>query len=114
MSIENFPSLSPEEFTEACHHLERAYCQASLGPERRRWKLRTCTALDANFLFEGGYTTYVQIRRPLQRDLDYGDLSQDLDNFSFSGSTSADRDVSPSGIDQNMMDSEQADEVSTP
>lgn len=114
MSIANFPSLSPEEFSEACHHLERTYCQASLGPERRRWKLRTCTALDTDFTFEGGYTTYVQIRRPLQIDLDHGDLSLDLDSFSFSENTRIDGDVSPPNMDRTMMDAEEADEVSYP
>ncbi|KAM5355937.1 hypothetical protein ACJ41O_002583 [Fusarium nematophilum] len=109
MSIANFPSLDPEEFSEACHHLERQYCQASLGPERLRWKLRVCTALNTDFVFEGGYTTYIQIRRPLQADLDHRDLSLDLDNFSFSDTTS--HDASIPGADMDMMDAEEADEA---
>ncbi|KAJ4271970.1 E2-like conjugating enzyme atg10 [Fusarium torreyae] len=108
MSIENFPSLSPEEFTEACHHLDRQYCQASLGPQRARWKLRLCNALCTDFAFGGGFTTYIQIRRPLEFDLDHGDLSLDLDGFAFSDEKS--HDVSLSG-DKDMLDAEEADEA---
>ncbi|KAF4464859.1 autophagy 3 [Fusarium albosuccineum] len=111
MSIANFPSLSSDEFSEACHHLERRYCQASLGLERARWKLRLCTSLCTDFSFEGGYTTYIQIRRPLQTDLDHGDLSLDLDNFSFSEERSHDASI---GGDKDMMDAEEADEVTNP
>ncbi|SPJ79680.1 uncharacterized protein FTOL_08071 [Fusarium torulosum] len=107
MSIENFPSLNAEEFSEACHHLDRQYCQASLGPERTRWKLRLCNALCTDFTYGGGFTTYIQIRRPLEFDLDHGDLSLDLDGFSFEEkqphvSIAADRD---------MLDAEEADEA---
>ncbi|KAF7544756.1 hypothetical protein G7Z17_g9709 [Cylindrodendrum hubeiense] len=107
MSIANYPSLNPEEFSEACHHLERQYCRAELGRERIRWKLKVCTALDTNFSFEGGYTTYIQIRRPLQTDLDHGDLSLDLDSFSFSEPPG---DAALAG-DSDMMDAENADEA---
>ncbi|WAO83697.1 Hypothetical protein NCS54_00089600 [Fusarium falciforme] len=107
MSIANFPSLNPDEFTEACHHLESRYCHAKLGPERARWKLKVCTALCTDFSFEGGYTTYIQIRRPLQTGLDHGDLSLDLENFSFSDEKSHD----VLGGDRDMMDAEEADEA---
>lgn len=110
MSIANFPSLSPDEFTEACHHLESRYCHAKLGSERARWKLKVCTALCTDFSFEGGYTTYIQIRRPLQTDLDHGDLSLDLENFSFSDEKNHD----VPGGDRDMMDAEEADEVINP
>ncbi|KAH8737119.1 hypothetical protein BGZ61DRAFT_9577 [Ilyonectria robusta] len=108
MSIANYPSLSPEEFSEACHHLDRQYCRAELGPERLRWKLRVCAALDTDFTFEGGYTTYIQIRRPLQTDLDHGDLSLDLDNFSFSEDPKGDAALAG---DSDMMDAENSDEA---
>ncbi|KAF5021836.1 hypothetical protein F66182_6129 [Fusarium sp. NRRL 66182] len=107
MSIKNFPSLDPEEFSEACHHLDRQYCQASLGPERARWKLRVCNALCTDFAFGGSFTTYIQIRRPLQLDLDHGDLSLDLDGFSFDDKSP---DVS-TGADKDMIDAEEADEA---
>ncbi|KAF4455015.1 hypothetical protein F53441_2576 [Fusarium austroafricanum] len=107
MSIENFPSLTPEEFSEACHHLDRQYCQASLGPQRARWKLRLCNALCTDFAYGGGSATYIQIRRPLEFDLDHGDLSLDLDGFSFSDDK---KYVSISG-DKDMLDAEEADKA---
>jgi ubiquitin-like-conjugating enzyme ATG10 len=107
MSIENFPSLTAEEFSEACHHLDRQYCQASLGPQRARWKLRLCNALCTDFAYGGGFTTYIQIRRPLELDLDHGDLSLDLDGFSFSD----DKTHVPISGDKDMLDAEEADEV---
>lgn len=107
MAIENFPSLTAEEFSEACHHLDRQYCQASLGPQRARWKLRLCNALCTDFAYGGGFTTYIQIRRPLEFDLDHGDLSLDLDGFSFSD----DKTHVPIGGDKDMLDAEEADEV---
>ena len=111
MSIENFPSLNSEEFTEACHHLDRQYCQASLGPQRARWKLRLCNALCTDFAYGGGFTTYIQIRRPLEFDLDHEDLSLDLDGFSFSDEKS--HHVSMGG-DKDMLEAEEADEVTYP
>jgi ubiquitin-like-conjugating enzyme ATG10 len=108
MSIENFPSLNSEEFTEACHHLDRQYCQASLGPERAQWKLRLCNALCTDFSYGGGFTTYIQIRRPLEFDLDHRDLSLDLDGFSFSDEKSHHVSIVE---DKDMIDAEEADEV---
>lgn len=108
MDLEYFPSLSQEEFSEACHHLDRQYCQATLGPVRRRWKLRLCTALDTVFSLDGGYTTYIQIIRPLQPHLDHADLSLDLGNFSISDTTNEEESIMG---DQDMMDAEQSDQV---
>ncbi|GKT98798.1 hypothetical protein FLAG1_05506 [Fusarium langsethiae] len=108
MSLENFPSLNSEEFTEACHHLDKQYCQASLGPERARWKLRLCNALCTDFSYGGGFTTYVQIRCPLEFDLDHGDLSLDLDGFSFSEERTHHVSIAE---DKDMLDAEEADEA---
>ncbi|KAI5864996.1 hypothetical protein GGS23DRAFT_403486 [Durotheca rogersii] len=61
-----YPYLTAQEFAEACHGLDRRYCQATLGPLRRRWRLHVHTALDVSL--EGGhpgYTTFLQITRPL-------------------------------------------------
>lgn len=110
MSIADYPHLAPSEFEEACHHLERAYCRAALGPERSRWKLRRYTALSTDFVFDVGYTTFIQIRRPLRTDLDHGDLSLDLDSFSFSDDKKDDGLVG----DSAMVDAEDADEVIEP
>ncbi|KAK2589807.1 hypothetical protein QQS21_012510 [Conoideocrella luteorostrata] len=82
MEIENYPFLSPDEFAEACHHLDSQYCHATLGPLRKRWKLRVNTALDMAFSVDGGYTTYIQIVRPLGTK---DDIDLDMSNFSISG-----------------------------
>jgi ubiquitin-like-conjugating enzyme ATG10 len=79
----SYPFLTGEEFAEVCHHLERRYCQATLGPVRKRWKLRVCSALNTSFSLGPEYNTYVQIVRPLDGELDDGDLSMFLDSFSF-------------------------------
>ena len=81
--FKDYPSLSKEEFSEVCHHFDRRYRQATLGSVRRQWKLNICTALDTSFALDADYTTYVQIIRPLQGELDHGDLSTHLDSFSF-------------------------------
>ena len=78
----DYPFLTPSEFAEACHHLDRRYRQATLGPLRRRWKLNVCTALDTSSLLGAEYATYIQIVRPLEGELD-DELSTCLDSFSF-------------------------------
>lgn len=108
MDIENFPFLTHEEFAEACHHFDRRYCQATLGPVRRRWKLRVCTALDVAFSTHGGYTHYIQIIRPLDSIADPSDISLDLGNFSISEKT-----VESACLmgDDEMVDAEESDSV---
>jgi ubiquitin-like-conjugating enzyme ATG10 len=109
MGFQDYPNLTQNEFSEACHHLEGRYCRATLGPLRRRWKLRACTALDRNFSFESEYTTYVQIIRPLESSGSEKDdeLSLDLGKFSIS---------QPEGSqylmpDDAMLDAEETDEA---
>ncbi|KAF7557659.1 hypothetical protein G7046_g5993 [Stylonectria norvegica] len=108
MSLENFPFLNQDEFSEACHHLERQYCRAALGRERVRWRLNVCTALNTEFSMDGGCTTYIQIRRPLQTDLDHGDLSLALDSFSMTEGTGEEASLM---ADRDMMDAEDLDEA---
>ncbi|RCI15559.1 hypothetical protein L249_3496 [Ophiocordyceps polyrhachis-furcata BCC 54312] len=81
--IKHFPSLDRLEFSAACHHLERRYRQATLGPLRSRWKLRLCTALDAAFTVDGTYATYAQIKRPLEPTTDCHGLSLAMERVSF-------------------------------
>ncbi|ROW11205.1 hypothetical protein VMCG_01447 [Cytospora schulzeri] len=102
--FKNYPYLDPEEFAEVCHHLDRRYSQATLGPIRRQWKLRVCRALDIGFVSSVDYTTYAQIIRPLEGELDDGDLSKFLDNFSFGES----KDMA-STEDREMMEAEESD-----
>lgn len=100
----HFPHLTKDEFAEVCHLFDRRYTQATLGPLRRRWQLRVVSALAMAFDFDSGPSTYVQIIRPLEADLDHGGLSLDLDKFSF-------RDEALEMNDQAMAEAEDADEV---
>ncbi|EXV02803.1 hypothetical protein X797_003925 [Metarhizium robertsii] len=100
MDIENYPFINPEEFAEACHHLDSQYCRATLGPLRKRWKLKVCTALDLAFSTELGYTTYIQIVRPLEIP---GDLDLNLDSFTISPSPTT-HDIPTA--DDKMIDDE--------
>ncbi|KAK2006881.1 hypothetical protein LZ32DRAFT_71837 [Colletotrichum eremochloae] len=109
MSFKDFPFLTPEEFSEVCHHFDSQYCRATLGPLRQRFKLRVCTALDTSFASGVEYTTYLQIIRPLEVTLDYGDLSSVLDKFSFVEGSS-ERDALGLG-DEDMIDAEESDEA---
>lgn len=108
MNIKDFPHLSQEEFTEACHHLDSQYCRAKLGTLRRRWKLRICTALDTLGLSDAGYTTYIQIIRPLEVAEQNDDLSFTLDNFSFAEEKLQDSHIA---ADHNLLILEESDEV---
>lgn len=109
MVFKDFPFLTPDEFSEVCHHFDSQYCRATLGPLRQRWKLRLCTALDTTFASGVEYTTYLQIIRPLETTLDCGDLSSILDKFSFMNGSS-ERDAL--GLDDEaMIDAEESDEV---
>ncbi|KAF4581054.1 autophagy-like protein 3 [Ophiocordyceps camponoti-floridani] len=91
--IKHFPSLDRAEFSTACHHLDRRYRQATLGPLRRQWRLRLCAALDHVFSIDGSYTTYVQITRPLEPMADCRDLSDAMGRVSFEDHDGADADM---------------------
>lgn len=105
----HFPSLTPEEFSEVCHHLDRRYCQATLGPLRKRWKLRVCKALDLSFGMGPEYATYIQIIRPLEESLEDEDLLSHLEQFSFGERPTVEQ--GPGADDQAMINAEEADEV---
>ncbi|KAJ2905118.1 autophagy-like protein 3 [Zalerion maritima] len=111
-NFESYPFLTNDEFYEACHQLERRYCQATLGPVRRRWRLRVCTALDTNFDFDGGYNTYIQITRPLEEVPDDGDLSACLGGLSVADAKKTDGllDI----MDRDMIDAEDDEEALHP
>ncbi|KAL6886517.1 hypothetical protein HDV57DRAFT_391839 [Trichoderma longibrachiatum] len=105
MDIKDFPFLSPEEFSEICHHFDSQYCRATLGPMRKKWKLRVCTSLDLTYSTSSGYTTYIQIIRPLEETVDPDDISLDLGGFSISDN--ADNRFFQG--DNDMVDAEEAD-----
>ena len=106
--FESYPFLSVEEFTEVCHHLDRRYCQATLGPVRRQWKLRCCSTLNTTNALGPEYTTFIQIVRPLDGELDDGDLSSILDYLSFDTRESSGLSTTQDAV---MMEAEEADEV---
>ncbi|KAL6800209.1 hypothetical protein V8C43DRAFT_155416 [Trichoderma afarasin] len=106
MDIKEFPFLSPEEFSEACHHFDSRYCRATLGPMRKKWKLRLCTSLDLTYSASSGYTTYLQIIRPLEETVDPEDISLDLGSFSISDRNAEDRFLQG---DDDMIDAEESD-----
>lgn len=108
MDIKEFPFLSPEEFSGACHRFESRYCRATLGPMRKKWKLRLCTSLDLTYATSGGYTTYLQIIRPLEETVDPEDISLDLGSFSISDRNADDRFLQG---DDDMIDAEESDVV---
>lgn len=104
--LSHFPNLDQAEFTEACHLLDSRYRQATLGPLRRRWKLNVCTALATSFSHDNdGYTTYLQIVRPLEADID---LPFDLGGFSISGEST---EHLTNAQDTEMMETEESDKV---
>ncbi|KAK3393027.1 hypothetical protein B0H63DRAFT_7368 [Podospora didyma] len=108
-----FPFLTGEEFAEACHHLDRRYCQATLGPIRRKWKLRVCSALNMSFALGPEYSTYIQIIRALDGELNDGDLSSHLGRLSF-GSGGKESGLMDIDADREMMAAEEADEAVLP
>lgn len=91
LEIHNYPHLTPSEFAEAAHHLDRRYSQATLGPLRRQWKLRVRSALNTHFVSPSDpeYSTFIQITRPLEVNLDDDGLSEFLDTLSFEGPVAA-------------------------
>lgn len=107
--FKSYPFLTAEEFGEVCHHLDRKYCQAFLGPVRQQWRLNVLTALDTSFAFGEDYKTYLQIVRPLTRELelDDGGLSDQLGGFSLENQQAENWLAG----DQGMIDLEDADEV---
>jgi ubiquitin-like-conjugating enzyme ATG10 len=108
MDIKEFPFLTSEEFAEVCHYFDSQYCRAKLGPIRKKWKFRLCTALDLTYSTRGGYITYIQIIRPLEETVDPNDISLDLGNFSIS-----DHDEQNGFLqgDDDMIDDEESDAV---
>lgn len=77
----DYPFLDRDEFAEACHFLDRKYCQARLGSLRRQWRLGVHSALDMSFGMDSDYSTFVQISRPLEDTTNLGDLEATLNSF---------------------------------
>ncbi|KAG7142343.1 Ubiquitin-like-conjugating enzyme ATG10 [Verticillium longisporum] len=110
--LKNFPNLTRDEFAEVCHHFDNRYVQATLGPLRRRWKMRVFSAFDITFGLGADCTTYIQIIRPLEATLDPDDLSSFLDGFSFGSQAKPESHALE--LDHAMMDAEESDEAAMP
>ncbi|KAK1752397.1 hypothetical protein QBC47DRAFT_388359 [Echria macrotheca] len=104
--FKRYPLLTGEEFAEVCHHLDRRYRQATLGPLRKQWKLNVSTALNTSFSLGPEYNTYVQIVRPLEGELDDGNLSSILEGLSFDP---VQRDTFEMEPDSDLIMAEEAD-----
>lgn len=76
-----------------CHHLDNRYCQATLGPVRKQWKLRVHRALDMSFGTDSEYTTFVQITRPLADMGDLDDLESYMNDFSIGAEPGKDQET---------------------
>ncbi|KAK5663376.1 hypothetical protein OQA88_3804 [Cercophora sp. LCS_1] len=102
----NYPFLNGEEFVEACHLLDRRYCQASIGSERRRWRLDVITALNVSFSLGQEYNTYISIIKTITGQPDDEGLSSCLEAFSLQGNQ-PDVDME---VDADVVAAEKADE----
>src|SRR5436305_7126382 len=94
----NYPFLGQEEFDLACHLLDQKYIAASLGQERRTFRLRVQYSLISDAVF-------LSITKPI--DISKNDFSLVLDLQALSWGEKDD------SLDINMdMDAEEADSVS--
>ena len=109
--FQDYPFLNGEEFAEICHHLDRKYRRATLGPVRKQWRLNVCTALSTSFTPGSEYTTYIQIVRPLEGELDDDGLSSRLDEFSLDVRPASPEVGMVTEDDKDMIDAEEADGV---
>lgn len=96
-----FPQLTPEEFNEACHFFDRKYIAATLGPERKAWKMSLQRSLLTGEAF-------LVVLRPL----DVGgstdgtqDLSDLLELLSWGGEGGGMLDAANIDVDAEMNDS---------
>ena len=112
MVFQDYPRLTREEFSEACHHLDSRYRQATLGPLRRNWRLGVYTALDMSVEEDDVACTFLQISRPLEAVVDHEDLSLDIGKFTLDESRRGQELVEDREMaDREMADAEDADEV---
>jgi len=103
--IANYPSLTAEEFEEACHHLDSRYRRATLGLKRAQWKLRLRTGLRGNdFHYGSSPGTSVEITKPIEPLND--DIDLDFEALSVSGAHH-----SVPHADKEMRDMEASDEA---
>lgn len=79
-TYQSYPFLTNEEFAEACHYMDTKYCQAALGPLRRKWRLHVHTALDTSATSRDNLVTFLQISKPLDNSDTDDQLASRLGN----------------------------------
>lgn len=111
-----YPFLTNEEFAEVCHYLDVKYCQATLGPLRKQWRLNLHTALDTSATTHADLVTFLQITKPFgANDVD-DQLASHLSNVALGEPSAPTRrskrqSARQSAVDSMMMDLEEADKV---
>ncbi|KAH8163001.1 hypothetical protein CIB48_g5236 [Xylaria polymorpha] len=109
-----YPFLTNEEFAEVCHYLDVKYCQATLGPLRKQWRLNLHTALDTSATTHADLVTFLQITKPFgANDVD-DQLASHLSNVALGEPSAPTRrskrqSARQSAVDSMMMDLEEAD-----
>ncbi|KAI1104149.1 hypothetical protein F4804DRAFT_332572 [Jackrogersella minutella] len=111
-TYKSYPFLTKEEFAEVCHSLDRRYCQATLGPLRRQWRLHVHTALELSFDAGSERTTFLQITRPLEDGaFAEDDLTAKMGDFSLGEDQDSTMQLT---ADDAMVEMEDADKEVVP
>ena len=77
---------------------------------RRQWRLRACTALSTSFVLDTEHTTYIQIIRPLDGELEDGsNLASQLEGVSLGPGGYL--DAGPVEEDTEMIEAEERDNL---
>lgn len=111
-----YPFLTSEEFAEVCHYLDAKYCQATLGPLRRKWRLTLHIALDTSATSHAHPVTFLQITKPLEHNETDDQLASRLSSVALDESPAITRRSKRLAMrqptaDSEMMEAEEADKV---
>ncbi|KAI0854810.1 hypothetical protein F4860DRAFT_520453 [Xylaria cubensis] len=109
-----YPFLTNEEFAEVCHYLAVKYCQATLGPLRKQWRLNLHTALDTSATSHADLVTFLQITKPFEANEVDDQLASHLSNVALGEPSAPTRrskrqSMRQSAADNMMIDLEEAD-----
>ncbi|KAI0436018.1 hypothetical protein F4803DRAFT_257815 [Xylaria telfairii] len=109
-----YPFLTNEEFAEVCHYLDVKYCQATLGPLRKQWRLNLHTALATSATTHSDLVTFLQITKPFEANEVDDQLASHLSNVALGEPSAPARrskrqSTRQSTADSMMMDLEEAD-----
>ncbi|KAI0196243.1 hypothetical protein EV127DRAFT_331304 [Xylaria flabelliformis] len=109
-----YPFLTNEEFAEVCHYLDVKYCQATLGPLRKQWRLNLHTALDTSATSHADLVTFLQITKPFEANEVDDQLASHLSTVALGEPSAPTRrskrqSMRQSAADSMMIDLEEAD-----